>query len=712
LFFYAIHAQGNKENEINLFITTNTEPSAIGTPPQLTVEMLRENEAFNEFERKGFSKIIVDYRIFKKELDISQIEEAELNNLLQSYIDHEEAALTATSELVIMSSAKGGKKGQKKKKRKMSKLTYALIGGMVALSMVLGVGVGMFLGSLENAVDTLSELINDNDGLIMPDAIEFCPNAELLTVSIDRSWSAVPREDLQVKGELINGVASVTLPAFDRNEFFSHVPGYTWGFTSDPNGRRIEFYGGQTYEFTENIKLYRVLVKYGGGNGTKEDPYLINYFDQLQLMSLEQARGYFRQTENIVFPCWTFHVPINTVNELKRTPDLERFEYDGGGFTISGLTAPLFGTVSGAVIRNVNITGSFIEIQNYENFGFIVSGAYNYRYEVDGVTYETGETLIQNSTVSYSTIHVKLPATDDSGNPLPENIPPVQPPAVVPPDVELPGEIIVTPPKHGEFAIGSITGVGGQIENCFVTNVLINAELPDYFLYVGGISGKPANVINSGVNNLTIRGNIFHAGGIVGSAGGTRLYSADGAELPIFYGGNIQGCFVRNFEGFVENSAGGIVGEGSANAENALISNCYAAGLDFRVGIFEETDRDRQNPIRAGIVGGIIGTDGNENYGHLVVNTVSCAYYPVIGFISKSRFDDTVRLAPANAFYQAGILDVMNRNTVYPNAPAVIFTGRFMFAEDERNNDNGGAYAFPSEIAGLFEKTVTEVNHG
>jgi len=110
-FFYAIHALGNKENEINFFITTNLEQSAIGTPPQLTVEMLRENEVFNEFERKGFSKIVVDYRIFKKELDISQIEEAELNILLQSFIDHEEAALIATSELVIMSSAKGSTNG-------------------------------------------------------------------------------------------------------------------------------------------------------------------------------------------------------------------------------------------------------------------------------------------------------------------------------------------------------------------------------------------------------------------------------------------------------------------------------------------------------------------------------------------------------------------------------------------------------------------------
>jgi hypothetical protein len=368
------------------------------------------------------------------------------------------------------------------------------------------------------------------------------------------------------------------------------------------------------------------------------------------------------------------------------------------------------------VIRNVNIVHSFIQSTNYENHGFLVSQAFNYRYEVDGVTYETGETLIQNSTVSHSVIRLQLPTTDAQGNPLPETVPPVAQPVVVPPDLELSdGEAgfatagSAAPPKHGEFAIGGITGIGGQIENCYVINVEIVAELDDYFLYVGGISGKPANVINSGVNYFAVKGNIFHTGGIVGSAGGTRLYSADGAELPVFYGGNIQGCFVRNFVAYVENSAGGIAGEGSTNAENALISNSYATWLDFRVGIFAVEDADRINPLTVGISGGIIGMDGNENHGHLISNTVSLAFYPVIGSTNRSVFDETVRLAPLDAFNQTGILTVVNKNTVHPNAPAIIFTGSFIFADDDRNSDESGVYAFPTEIAGLFEKTWTEV---
>jgi hypothetical protein len=325
-------------------------------------------------------------------------------------------------------------------------------------------------------------------------------------------------------------------------------------------------------------------------------------------------------------------------------------------------------------------------------------------FEVD----ETGETVIINSSVSYSAMNLVYPTTDAHGNPLPETVPPVAAP-VVPPGVDGEEVINILPPlpKRGEHSIGAITGVGGQIENCFVMNVVIVAELSDYFLYVGGISGKPANVINSGVAGFAVKGNIFHAGGIVGSAGGSRLYSADGAELPVFYGGNVQGNCVRSFVAYVENSAGGIAGEGSTNVENALISNNYAAHITLRVGVFHHDDIDRLNPIKSGISGGIIGSDGNEHHGHLVTNTVSDAFYPVIGSANRSVFNlDTVRLAPLHAYVQPSILDVLNRNTVHPDNPAEIFAGGFMFAEDDRNSDELGNYAFPSGIAELFLKAV------
>jgi hypothetical protein len=108
-------------------------------------------------------------------------------------------------------------------------------------------------------------------------------------------------------------------------------------------------------------------------------------------------------------------------------------------------------------------------------------------------------------------MNLVLPSTDEQGNTLPETVPPVTAPVVVPPDLDTGEEVEVAPPpppKRGENSIGSITGVGGQIENCFVTNVVIVAELDDYFLYVGGVSGKPANVINSGVVGFAVKGKV------------------------------------------------------------------------------------------------------------------------------------------------------------------------------------------------------------
>ena len=719
-YFYKTKATGNKENVVNFFIlTSETEnPKENDKPkiPQLTEAMLNKNSVYKELANRKFGKIMVDYHIYSTESDLAEIAIEDLDEHLQTMIDDKTAVFHAKSELVVMF-GKSGKPitGGKKKNKKQSKLLNAFTIGAAVIFLVVGIGLGTLLGGKLGG-DNDGMFGNQDlefDGLIMPDDFQqqFDPNAELLTISIDRSYSPVPREDIQIKGEVIDGVATITLPHFDRTEFFSHVPGHTWGWTSDPNGTKIEYYGGKTYEFTQPVKLYRVLVKFGGGNGTKDDPYLLNYFDQLTLMSQEKVRGYFRQIEDIEFPHWADHEPINTVNELKRNPQYEYFEYDGGGFVIDGLTAPLFGTISGSIITNVNIINANIETSRYKNYGFLVCEAFNYRYEVGGTTYETGETIIKNSTVSHSTIHVQIPADEI------ETIPPAQPPTI-PPDAELSDEELLElynlpVVKHGEYAIGGITGLGGQIENCYVTNVEIFMGLSDYFLYAGGISGKPANVTNSGVNFLSIEGNIFHAGGIAGSGGGSRLYKADGTELPIFYGGNIQGCFVRDFKAYVETSAGGIIGEGSTNAENALISNSYAMGLDFKVGVFEGSMGERETPVIIGITGGIIGTDGNERYGHLVVNTVSDSCYRIVGSLSKSRLDETVRLAPLHAFYQEGMLDVLNRNTIHPNNPeTVIFTGSFVFADDERNNGVDGRLPFPAEIAELFEKTIKgEVQH-
>lgn len=61
--------------------------------------------------------------------------------------------------------------------------------------------------------------------------------------------------------------------------------------------------------------------------------------------------------------------------------------------------------------------------------------------------------------------------------------------------------------------------------------------------------------------------------------------------------------------------------------------------------------------------------------------------------------DDTVRLAPAYAFYQENILSVINRNSVNPDNPKEIFTGCFRFGDSAVFGDATGALPYPETVA-------------
>lgn len=708
-YFCDVHLQSRKDEEKRIFIVLDNENISDKELPNLTKSILIENSQYKDFTLKYKPKIVVaDYKVYSTEEEIFASSQDEV---FEELIQHEKVNFIGESEIQV-DCAKDKNVKKRRKKKTSPALKFGIAGGVLVLGVV-AFGFGNIMGKSKANVETeeVTNVITSEDGMIIPEQAEISADAEQITISIDRSYSAVPTEDLQIKGEVIDGVAQITLPEFDKTDFFTHVSGYTWGFSTNPDGKKIEYYGGSTYSFSKDTKLYRVLVKYGGGSGTKDDPYLINYFDQLELMGEEKARGYFRQTEDIVFPEWASHTPIDTVNELKSDPQAEYFEYDGNGYAIQNLDNSLFGTVSGAVIKNVNIQNSFINTEKFKDYGFIACEVYNYRYETeDGESYETGETLIQHCSVSHSAIYAEIPQEENAT----ESVQVVTAPVVVPPDLveyDEDGNIIekTTEPepikiaKHGEFAVGAITGLGGQIENCYVTDFGIYASLEDYFLYAGGISGKPANVVNSAVYDFLAQGNIFNAGGIAGSCGGSRMYNPTGKELPDFYGGNIQGCLARKIVLTTESSAGGIAGECSTNAENAVISNCYANELDFKTGVYED-----EKLVKSGYSGGVCGTDGKENNGHKIMNTVSPANLKVIGSKKISGYDDTVRLAPDYAFYQENILTVLNRNTISPDNPKEIYTGNFVFGDSGVFGDENGGLPFPEEITDLFEKIYVE----
>ena len=690
-------------------------PSTEDKTPILKKEDLMEQHEYREFVQKYRPRnaVMVDYTVYQTE---EKVHAAWQPEEFEKLIADGKATNPVNGELQIEPSEKKDKHGVVRKKKKSSPLLICGLiagGGFLALGSFMG---GKMLGmSRAGTVAVNPTPVNNTaeDGLIIPQQDIIADNAEQITVTIDRSYSPTPVEDLQLKGAVEKGKAKITLPEFDKTDFFSHVQGYSWGFTSDPNGKKIEYYGGRDYEFTHDTKLYRVLVKYGGGSGTKDDPYLIDYFDQLELMGEEKARGYFKQTADISFPEWASHTPISTVNELKDKPKEEYFEYDGGGYLIENLNAPLFDKVSGAVIKNVNIRSANINTQEYSDYGFIVCNAYNYSYRAeDGTIYETGETIIQHCSVSHSLIRMEIPQEEA----VVTTTEVVYAPEVVPPDlveyddegnpIEPTTTTVPEQTKQAEFAVGGISGNGGQIVDCYVTDFGIYANLDDYIMYAGGISGKPANVINSCVYYFSANGKIFNAGGIAGSAEGARAYDANGKELPEYYGGNIQGCNARNIILNTEMAAGGIAGIGSTNAENAMISNCYANELQFTCG--EYKDADRKELVKQGTTGGVIALDGTGKNGHLISNTVSLSDFKVIGKKEKSTYDDTVRLAPAFAFYQENIQSVINKNTVNPANPKEIFTGCFMFGEQSEFGDETGSLSYPETIKDLLAKTVIE----
>ena len=709
-FFCKVRLEAGKNQETTLFLILD---AADGEVPELSKGAVVESREYRLFTQGIRSKVVVaEYSVYRTEIEITANLE---NERFDRLIETGAAEIVSSGEMQIDRNEKRDKKtGDIVRKRKKSPVLFLAVAGGVMLFSMAAFAVGKSFGRGTVLPETSVESANvAEDGLIIPKQEQIADNAEQITVTIDRSYSAVPVEDLQLKGAVVKGKANILLPEFDKTDFFTHVPGYSWGFTSDPNGKKIEYYGGQAYDFTVDTKLYRVLVKYGGGSGTREDPYRINYFDQLELMSEEKARGYFKQTADIAFPVWASHTPIRTVNELKADPDSEHFEYDGGGYLIENLDAPLFETVSGAVIRNVNIRNSAIVSEEYKDYGFLVCTAYNYHYLAeDEPVYETGETVIEHCSVSHSSITVNLPEAETT-----ENEPAVTTMEVVPPDVieyDEDGNIIepegepVEPTKHAEHCIGAITGIGGQIDGCYVTDFGIFNDLPDYYLYCGGISGKPATVTDSAVYYYSAQGNIFNAGGVVGSAAGARAYDAKGRELPNNYGGSIQGCLARNIILKTETAAGGIAAEGTTDAEGALISNCYCNELDFSCGEFK--DAERVECIKAGTVGGMIAVDGSGRNGHSIMNCVSHADFKVIGQKTLSSFDDTVRLAPAYAYYQENILTVLNKNTVSPVNPKEIYTGSFMFGENGVFGDDQGSLAYPEKISDLLAKTIAEEN--
>jgi len=317
----------------------------------------------------------------------------------------------------------------------------------------------------ENSPTRLENLRIDGDC----DVYAKWQTAEYITVTIDRSYLNKGAETYRIPLDM-TGKAKLKLPKIDdKTDIYNHGAGCTYGYSDRPQTGEfgtIKYFGDTECEFTRDTTLYRVLNEYGGGAGTRENPYIIGYYDQLIRLSDRQASGYFVQTADIKFPSDVKRKPIDTkmISRGYENKSYDFFVYDGGGHTIKGLTGTggLFGNISGATVKNVIIDGARIRAGDYDNVGILCNEISSYSFDgADGARdYATGNSKIQNCTVKSS---------------------------------KLDGENAVN--------IGGICGYGGVISDCLASEIDINGGEN-----VGGIVGNACSVTGSIANGITTGG--------------------------------------------------------------------------------------------------------------------------------------------------------------------------------------------------------------
>ena len=283
---------------------------------------------------------------------------------------------------------------------------------------------------------------------------------------------------------------------------------------------------------------------FAGGSGTKSDPYKIETAAQLAYLSYMVYSGegphtnafareyyysgdYFKQTDDIDLSGYYWQ-PIGIEYDRNGVYTQHYFSgsYDGGGYTVSGITTPigtgnaysdqgLFGSITHGsltslpTISNVKVADSLI--QGYRNVGGIV-GTIN------------SSCVVKNS---YSS-----------------------------------ATVIAT-----EGYAGGIVGSGGDaVSNCYNAGLVMGQE------YAGGIcaSGDPTDCYNMGsvIGDLRVGGicgygdpvNCYNMGSV---SGGSTVGGITGSGAPksCFNIGAVQGT----------SSVGGVTGDGTA-------TNCYYGG--------------------------------------------------------------------------------------------------------------------------------------
>lgn len=140
----------------------------------------------------------------------------------------------------------------------------------------------------ENSPERIENLRIDGDC----DVYAKWKTAEYITIMIDRSYLNQSADEYTIPLDM-TGSSTLKLPKVDdKKDVYNHVNGCTYGYSDKPQTGEfgtIKYFGDTEYKFTSDITLYRVLNEYGGGTGTRENPYIISYYDQLLRLSENKA---------------------------------------------------------------------------------------------------------------------------------------------------------------------------------------------------------------------------------------------------------------------------------------------------------------------------------------------------------------------------------------------------------------------------------------
>jgi hypothetical protein len=317
-----------------------------------------------------------------------------------------------------------------------------------------------------------------------------------------------------------------------------------------------------------NLLIAISAFAYSGGNGTKQNPWLISSRADMEQLAANVNGGqsysgiYFKLIRDLTEANDVITTMIGNSNSLYFSGI-----FDGDGHTLevkintANQYAGVFGYTEGAIIKNLGVSGSVKIIQSYVYVGSICGRADN---TVISNCYNTGEISATYSSAAYSSS-----ASLQSGGIC----------GITGNDVT-----ISSCYNTGKIsASGTATSVGAAsggicgwyannvtVSNCYNTGVISASGISTSasISYSGGICG-------GGINNVTIN-NCYNTGGISSSA----TASLDAAAFPYSggicgYGGSIQNCFVADCRiSTNKNITGRIVG----NSAGGSVTNCYADG--------------------------------------------------------------------------------------------------------------------------------------